>query len=67
MRAPEYQEEDSIHGKNDLSSTYNKKEEQDRKDFELILEAYNLKGYDKGRRDIHMRFLHIGVLMNHKK
>ena len=33
--------------KNDLSSTYNKKEEQDLKDFELILEAYNFKGYDK--------------------
>ena len=45
----------------------NKKEEQDRKDFELILEAYNFKGYDKGRRGIHMRLLHMGVLMNHKK
>lgn len=53
--------------KNDLSSTYNKKEEQDLKDFELILEAYNFKGYDKGRRGIHMRLLHMGVLMNHKK
>lgn len=53
--------------KNDPSSFYNKKDEQDRKDFELILEAYNFKGYDKGRRGIHMRLLHMGILMNHKK
>lgn len=53
--------------KNDPSSFYNKKEEQDRKDFELILEAYNFKGYDKGRRGIHMRLLHMGILINHKK
>ena len=43
------------------------KEEQDRKDFELILEAYKFKGYDKGRRGIHMRLLHMGIVMNHKK
>ena len=43
------------------------KEEQDRKDFELILEAYRFKGYDKGRRGIHMRLLHMGIVMNHKK
>ena len=53
--------------KNEPSSFYNKKDEQDRKDFELILEAYNFKGYDKGRRGIHMRLLHMGILMNHKK
>ncbi len=35
------------------------KEEQDCKDFELILEAYKFKGYDKGRRGIHMRLLRI--------
>ena len=33
----------------------------------MILEAYNFKGYDKGRRGIHMRLLHMGILMNHKK
>ena len=33
----------------------------------MILEAYNFKGYDKGRCGIHMRLLHMGVLMNHKK
>ena len=31
--------------KNDPLSVYNKKEEQDRKDFDLILEAYNFKGW----------------------
>lgn len=69
MNQLEFQEVDSIHGrkKNDPSSFYNKKEEQDRKDFELILEAYNFKGYDKGRRGIHMRLLHMGILINHKK
>ena len=33
----------------------------------MILEAYNFKGYDKGRRGIHMRLRHMGVWMNHKK
>lgn len=45
----------------------NLKEIQDQKDFNLILEAYNFKGYDKGRRGIHMRLLHMGVIMNEKK
>ncbi len=44
-----------------------KREEQDRKDFELILEAYNFRGYKKGVRSIHMRLLHTGVNMNVKK
>ena len=48
-------------------SFISEKEEQDRKDFELILEAHKFKGYDKGRRGIHMRLLHMGILMNHKK
>lgn len=39
----------------------------DRKDFELILEAYNYRGYKKGSRSIHMRLLHIGIIMNRKK
>jgi len=43
------------------------KEEQDRKDFELILEAYKFRGYDKGSRGIHMRLLNQGILMNRKK
>lgn len=45
----------------------NVKEERDRGDFELILEAYQFRGYDKGRRGIYMRLLHIGVVMNQKK
>ncbi len=46
-----------------------KREEQDRKDFELILEAYQYRGRDKGARGIHMRLLHLDepVIMNVKK
>jgi transposase InsO family protein len=43
------------------------KDEQDKKDFELILEAYRFRGYDKGRRGIYMRLLHMGIRMNQKK
>lgn len=43
------------------------KEQKDRQDFELILEAYNYRGYDKGSRGIYMRLLHKGVRMNRKK
>ena len=41
--------------------------ERDKKDFELILEAYKFRGYAKGARSIHMRLLHRDVLMNLKK
>ena len=44
-----------------------KRELQDQKDFNLILEAFQYRGYDKGVRGIHMRLLHTGVLMNQKK
>jgi putative transposase len=46
-----------------------KREEQDQKDFLMILEAYQFRGYDKGARGIYMRFLHmkIPVHMNIKK
>lgn len=45
------------------------KEARDKHDFELILEAYSFRGYDKGIRGIHMRLLHMEppVLMNTKK
>ncbi len=43
------------------------REEQDQKDFELILKAYRFRGRDKGARGIHMRLLHMGILMNIKK
>lgn len=44
-------------------------EERDRKDFDLILDAYKHRGYDKGARGIHMRLLHMDppILMNIKK
>ena len=47
----------------------NLKEEQDRKDFEVILIAYNYKGYNKGARGIYMRLLHMNppIIMNVKK
>jgi len=46
-----------------------KQEEEDRKDFELVLSAYNHRGYDKGARGIYMNLLHQNppVVMNVKK
>ena len=45
------------------------KELQDRADFELILEAYSFRGYDKGAQGIYMRLLHMDspIVMNVKK
>lgn len=47
----------------------NEKEEQDRADFGIILEAYTHRGYDKGARGIYMTLLHQNppVVMNMKK
>lgn len=44
-------------------------QEQDRKDFELILAAYKRRGYKKGARSIYMELLHMDppVIMNVKK
>ena len=43
-------------------------EDSDRKDFELITEAFRYRGYAKGARGIHMRLLHHpGMIMNVKK
>ena len=46
-----------------------RREAQDREDFEIILEAYNYRGYSKGARGIYMRLLHKDppVHMNIKK
>ena len=44
-----------------------KREESDRADFELILEAYKHRGYAKGARGIYMRLLHKDIVMNLKK
>ena len=44
------------------------RDDADRKDFDLILEAYKYRGYAKGARGIHMRLLHHpGIIMNVKK
>ena len=45
------------------------REEQDHKDFLIILEAYQFRGYNKGARGIYMRLLHMipPVHMNIKK
>ena len=43
------------------------KDDEDKKDFEQILEAYKFRGYDKGSRGIHMRLLNQGIRMNRKK
>lgn len=45
----------------------NKKDEKDKKDFEVILAAYQFRGYDKGKRGIYMRLLNMGIRMNQKK
>ena len=46
-----------------------KQEEKDRKDFELIVSAYNHRGYDKGARGIYMTLIHQNppIVMNVKK
>lgn len=46
-----------------------KREKKDREDFELILKAYNQRGYSKGARGIHMCMLHWNppIVMNVKK
>lgn len=43
------------------------KEDQDKKDFKIVLDAYKFRGYDKGSRGIHMRLLNQGIRMNRKK
>ena len=45
------------------------KEEKDRKDFEIILQVFRYRGYDKGARGIYMRLIHLNppIIMNIKK
>ena len=45
------------------------REERDRADFEMILEAYRYRGYAKGARGIYMRLIHQNppIVMNVKK
>lgn len=51
------------------ADTRAKREAQDRADFQLILDAYTFRGYDKGARGIYMRLLHMNppITMNLKK
>lgn len=51
------------------ADTRKKKEAADLEDFQLILDAYRFRGYDKGARGIQMRLLHLTppVVMNIKK
>lgn len=50
-------------------SSRQEREEQDRADFELILEVFKKRGVQKGVRSIYMQLLHHDppVIMNHKK
>lgn len=48
-------------------STDSEREAQDSADFQLIMEAYNFRGYDKGVWGIYMKLLRMGIRMNHKK
>ena len=43
------------------------KQKRDEIDFKIIFDAYKLKGYDTGVKGIHMRLLHKGIRINHKK
>ena len=51
------------------ASVREEREEQDRQDFELILQAYQARGYSKGAKSVYMRLLHMNppVVMNLKK
>lgn len=51
----------------DAAATRQKREDHDKAEFDLILEAYRFRGYAKGARGIHMRLLHQGIRMNLKK
>jgi transposase InsO family protein len=43
----------------DTEDIRQQREENDRRDFTIILEAYQFRGYDKGARGIYMRLLHL--------
>ena len=41
-------------------SARQERQRKDDKDFALVLDAYQFRGYSKGARSIHMRLLHMG-------
>ena len=51
------------------ADTRERREQKDREDFELIIKAYNQRGYSKGARGIYMCMIHweTPVIMNLKK
>jgi len=53
----------------DTEDIRQQREEQDRQDFQIVLKAYQFRGYKKGARSIYMRLLHMNppVHMNIKK
>jgi transposase InsO family protein len=53
----------------DTEDLRQQREEQDRQDFQIVLKAYQFRGYKKGARSIYMRLLHMNppVHMNIKK
>ena len=53
----------------DAAPLRQQREESDSKDFALVKEAYEFRGYKKGARSIYMRLLHLNppVVMNIKK
>ena len=50
-----------------LNRDNSESEQQDRKDFDKILEVYKLRGYNKGSRTIRMMLAQRGINMNLKK
>ncbi len=51
----------------DAAAARQEREDHDKAEFDLVLEAYRFRGYAKGARGIHMRLLHQGIRMNLKK
>ena len=49
------------------ASKRKERDDKDKSDFEIVLEAYSFRGYWKGARSIYMRLLHTGHVMNLKK
>lgn len=49
------------------ADTRQAREEKDLEAYALVKAAFEFRGYKKGARSIHMRLLHIGVIMNLKK
>jgi len=51
----------------DAAPVRDMREAQDKADFILVVEAYNVRGYAKGARSIYMTLLHRDIRMNLKK